>query len=84
MVAKAKVDNMTKINGEVHIGEYSEGHLLKLSKKLVQEKSENTRLFDKHAEADIPQFDKSGEQRVASLNASEIILHLIRFVYCCV
>lgn len=48
---------------EVRIGEYSEGHLLKLAKKLVQEKTAKTRLFDEHADARVPLVDKSGKYR---------------------
>jgi len=53
--------NMANSAGKHHIGRYSEGHLLKLTKKLVQEKTSKTRLFDKDAEMSVPQIDVSGE-----------------------
>jgi len=46
---------------KVRIGNFSEGHLLKLTKKLVQEKTSKTRLFDKKAEMSVPQIDMTGE-----------------------
>jgi serine/threonine protein kinase len=46
-------------SSKVYIGEYSEDHLLKLAKKLIQQKTSQTRVFDKHAEASVPQFQKS-------------------------
>lgn len=69
----AKANSMAKTN-EVHIGEYSEGHLLKLANKLVDEKTAKTRVFGKHAEADVPHLDKSGEleRRISCvLNAND-------------
>lgn len=54
---------MSKNNGTsgVRIGEYSEGHLIKTAKKLVQEKTANAHIFDKSAEERIPLFQKSGK-----------------------
>jgi hypothetical protein len=59
-------DNMAK-SSKVYIGEYSEDHLLKLAKKLIQQKTSQTRVFDKHAEASVPQFQKSGEHHKEAL-----------------
>ena len=58
------VDIMSKMNGSssvVKIGEYSEGHLLKRAKEIVQGKTENTQILDKTAEARIPVFENSGK-----------------------
>lgn len=41
------------------IGEYSEGHLLKVAKDAVAKKTENTTLLDKEAEDRIPKFKMS-------------------------
>lgn len=53
---------MPNTNGSssVRIGEYSEGHLLKRAKQLVQEKTANAQIFDPQAEARIPVFESSG------------------------
>ena len=61
------------MTGEVqHIGEYSEGHLLKLAKKLTEEKTAKTKIFDREAEARVPTFDKSGKS--AYLQYSIVVL----------
>jgi hypothetical protein len=59
--ALTTIDNMTK-STEVHIGEYSEGHLLKVAHKMVAKQGEKTRFFDKHAEASVPHYKLSGER----------------------
>lgn len=43
----------------VHVGEYTEGHLLKLAKKMVKEKTAKTRLFDDDPTASIQKFHES-------------------------
>ena len=55
------------MTGEIYIGEYSEGHLLKLAKKLAEEKTAKTKIFDKQAEARVPTFDKSGKSQISSM-----------------
>ena len=67
-------------SSKVYIGEYSEDHLLKLAKKMVDEKSAKTRIFDQHAEASVPQLAKSGERdkRLLLVNhvTKDLPLHL--------
>jgi len=40
------------------IGQYSEGHLLKRSKAIVEEKAAQTKIFDPAAEERVPRFDQ--------------------------
>jgi hypothetical protein len=42
------------------IGEFTEGHLLKRAKEVVQEKTNGSTVLDVHAEERIPKFTKAG------------------------
>ena len=42
------------------IGEFTEGHLLKRAKEVVEVKTKGSSILDEQAEARIPKFDKSG------------------------
>ena len=42
------------------IGEFSEGHLLKRAKEVVEDKTKDSAVLDVHAEERIPKFKKKG------------------------
>jgi hypothetical protein len=42
------------------IGEFTEGHLLKRAKEIVEEKTKGSDILDVHAEGRIPKFHKEG------------------------
>ena len=61
------MSNFNIVDLSKKIGDYTEGHLLKRAKEIVEDKTRDSDVLDTAAEARIPKFEKSGKLRAWGL-----------------